>query len=123
VPPSEIPLADLKLEKWDQIKYSRNLNEFGGFEWNGNRFNSSQISTIRINGQAQAAIVAKMTESPFSVTWTLANNKSIELTANEMISISMALATHVNFCHNRSTILRAQLELAESRQQISEVNW
>ena len=67
VPPSELPLDDLKIEKWKEIKIARNTAEFGGFVWNGFAFDSTQISVIRISAQVQSAIISKMTQTPYSI--------------------------------------------------------
>lgn len=123
VPPAELPLDDLKVEKWEIIKSTRNTVEFGGFMWNGYQFQSTQMSVIRIGGQVQAAIISKMMTTPFSTEWTLMDNTTITLTSDNMIGVSSALNAHINYCHNRSAALRIQLDAAKSSLQISEVNW
>lgn len=123
VAPKPIPLDELKATKWNEIKVFRSATEFGGFEWNGYIFDSSQLSVVRIGAQSQAAIISKLMVTPYSIDWKLKDNSIVTLSNEEMISVSVALSNHMSFCHNKSTILRTELDAAESSLQISQVIW
>ena len=62
-------LDEIKAQKWSELKLQRNQLEFGGFAFEGNMYDSDQVSQGRIMGAAVAGI---------DQTWTLANNTTVE---------------------------------------------
>lgn len=112
-------LEDVKADKWKQIKQARNIEEFGGFEWDGSRFDSNAISQQRIAGAAQMAAI----NPAFTVDWTLADNTVRELDAQEMISVGVALSGHVAAAHAKARDLRQQIEAAQTEEEVEAVVW
>lgn len=102
-------LDEIKTQKWDEIKTERDQLEFGGFEFEGNIYDSNQVSQGRIIGAAVAGI---------DQTWTLANNTTVELTAQQLKELYAALQAHIANAHERGRIARQLVFDAETKEQI-----
>lgn len=105
-------LTQLKDEKWSQLKQHRNALEFGGFAFEGNRYDSDQISQGRILG----AVLAGQDQ-----TWTTKDNSVVNLTATQLQELYVALQTHVAFAHERGRIARTALESATTKDEIDAI--
>lgn len=101
-------LEDIKAQKWTEIKIARDQLEFGGFEFEGNVYDSDQVSQGRIMGAAVAGI---------DQTWTLANNTTVELTAQQLKELYAALQAHIAGVHERGRIARQLIFEAETKDQ------
>ena len=105
--------------KWQEIKAARTAQEFGTFIWGDYTFQCDEVSQRRIQGAVQLAAI----DSGFSIDWTLADNSVVNLSAQDMISIGVTLAAHVNACHEKSRSLRQAIDLAQTEQDIAEIDW
>ena len=112
-------LADLKAEKWRNIKANRDAAEHWGFTWDGSVFDSDALSQQRITG---AVTLAQMS-SVFTTVWTLANNTTRTLNSQDMFAVGVALGTHVStqFAHGQE--LRTQIEETTSIDQLNLIHW
>jgi hypothetical protein len=113
------PLSKLKADQWELIKQARNDAEFGGFLWDGSRFDSDQISQQRIQGMVQIANL----DSSMEMDWTLADNSVRTLNSEQGIALGLALAAHVNEQHAKARILRMAIDSATSAEQVAAVVW
>lgn len=116
-------LAATKLERWALIKRARDLTEFGGFTWDGVRFDSDEQAQARIMGAVQMAVLAVGAGQPFAIDWTLEDNTVRQLTAAEMVAVGLALGTHVGTAHATARQLRQALDEAETPEAIEAVAW
>lgn len=105
-------LDEIKTQKWAEIKQQRDQLEFGGFEFDGNAYDSDQVSQGRIMGAAVAGI---------DQTWMLANNTTVELTALQLQQLYAALQTHIAGAHERGRIARQLIFEAETKEQVEAV--
>lgn len=105
-------LDEIKAQKWDEIKLQRDQLEFGGFEFEGNVYDSDQVSQGRIMGAAVAGI---------DQTWTLANNTTVELTALQLQQLYAALQSHIAGAHERGRIARQLIFEAETKEQVEAI--
>lgn len=105
-------LEEAKQQKWDAIKLQRNKLEFGGFIYLGKKFDSDQISQVRI-------IAAVMLAQP--ITWTLADDSAIDLDKDQLIGLGNSLANHVNSTHARGRLARQLIELAQTHEEVEAV--
>jgi hypothetical protein len=112
-------LSKLKADRWELIKKARNDAEFGGFLWDGSRFDSDQISQQRIQGMVQIANL----DSSMSMDWTLADNSVRTLNSEQGIALGLALAAHVNEQHVKARTLRVAIDSATSAEQVAAVVW
>ncbi|HCG3358109.1 DUF4376 domain-containing protein [Acinetobacter baumannii] len=107
-------LDEIKTQKWAEIKVMRDQLEFGGFEFEGNIYDSDQVSQGRIMGAAAAEV---------DQTWTLADNSTVELTAQQLKELYAALQAHIAGVHERGRIARQKIETALTYEEIEAVNF
>ena len=105
-------LDEIKAQKWSEIKSQRNQLEIGGFEFEGNGYDSDQVSQGRIMGAAVAGV---------DQTWTLANNTTVELTASQLQQLYAALQAHIASVHERGRIARQLIFEAETKEEVEGV--
>lgn len=118
-----VNLTRAKLEKWRDLKDARNDAEFGTFVWDGSEFDCDAVSTMRIMGAAQMALIATANSLPYSQTWTLADNTTRDLTAADMVNLALALGAHTNDVHITGRTLRTQIAAATTLPQVNAINW
>lgn len=105
-------LDEIKAQKWAEIKSQRDQLEFGGFEFEGNIYDSDQVSQGRIMGAAAAEV---------DQTWTLANNTTVELIAQQLKELYVVLQTHIAGVHERGRIARQLIFDAETKEQVESI--
>lgn len=113
-------LDELKTEKRAEINQARDAAEQGGFEYLGKTFDSDQISAQRISMAAQAMALAP---EGATITWTCQDNSTIDLTAQELVGLVVALATWSNACHEKATALKAQIDAAKTAEELEKITW
>lgn len=106
-------LDEIKAQKWTEIKSERDSLEFGGFEFEGNIYDSDQVSQGRIIGASSSGI---------DQTWTLADNTTAELSASQLQQLYAALQAHIASVHERGRIARQLIFDAETKEQVEEIN-
>ena len=105
-------LDEIKAQKWAEIKSQRDRLEFGGFEFEGNVYDSDQVSQGRIMGAAAAGV---------DQIWTLADNTTVELSALQLQQLYAALQTHIAGAHERGRIARQLIFEAETKEQVEAI--
>ena len=106
-------LEDAKGQKWEEIKSQRDQLEFGGFEFDGNIYDSDQVSQGRIIGAAIAGV---------DQVWTLADNTTVELSASQLQQLYAALQAHIASVHERGRIARQLIFDAKTKEEVEEIN-
>lgn len=106
-------LDEIKAQKWAEIKSQRDQLEFGGFEFEGNIYDSDQVSQGRIMGAAVAGV---------DQVWTLADNTTVNLTAAQLQQLYAALQAHIASVHERGRIARQLIFDAETKEQVEAIN-
>lgn len=106
-------LQEVKDQKWAAIKTDRDELEFGGFEFEGNIYDSDQVSQGRIMG----AVIAGVDQ-----VWTLADNTTVELSASQLQQLYAALQAHIASVHERGRIARQLIHEAETKEQVEAIN-
>ena len=105
-------LDDIKAQKWDEIKSQRDQLEFGGFEFEGNTYDSDQVSQGRIMGAALAGV---------DQVWTLADNTTVELSASQLHQLYVTMQAHIASAHERGRIARLAIDSALTKEDIEAV--
>ena len=105
-------LDQIKTDHWSLIKAERDALEFGGFEFEGNIYDSNQVSQGRILGAASAGV---------DQVWTLADNATINLTAASLQQLYAALQAHIASVHERGRIARHLIYEAETKEEVEAV--
>lgn len=105
-------LDQIKNQRWSEIKTARDQMEFGGFEFEGLIYDSDQVSQARIMGAAVAGI---------DQIWTLADNTTVELTAQQLKGLYAALQAHVASAHEKGRNARQLIYEAETKEQVEAI--
>lgn len=105
-------LDEIKNQKWQQIKQQRNALEFGGFEFEGNVYDSDITSQGRIVAAASLGV---------AVEWTLKDNSTVWLEPEQLKALQLALATHVTTTHARGKAAREAIYAATTKEQVEAV--
>lgn len=112
-------LQDRRDAAWERLKTERSAREYGGFSWDGSRFDSDPESRARIMGAVELAKDALAAGVPFSRTWRLADNSLRELDALQMIAVGRALGLHVGAVFDAANQLWAQLQASDNPETIT----
>lgn len=107
-------LDQVKEHKWLEIKQIRETTEFGGFSFNGYKFDSDEKSQSRIIAASALGV---------EVEWTLFNNTVITLSGEELKQLRQALAEHVSMCHARSRKARESIALAKTKAEVDKISF
>lgn len=105
-------LDEIKAQRWTEIKSVRDRLEFGGFEFDGGIYDSDQVSQGRIMGAAAAGM---------DQVWTLADNTTTYLTANELVQLYQALQMHIAITHQRGRAAREAIMSATTKDDVDAV--
>ena len=107
-------IAEIKEQKWAEIKLERDRIEFGGFEFDGDIYDSDQVSQGRILGASIAGV---------DQVWTLADNSTRSLSASQLQQLYATLQMHIAAAHDRGRIARQLIYEATNKEQIEAVNF
>ena len=116
-------LAELKIQKREEINQARDAAEQGGFEYMGKVFDSDPISCQRISCAAQAMQLSALAEDTPTITWTCQDNSTIDLTPTDLLGLVGALAAWSNSCHIKATALKEQVEACQSAEALAQITW
>lgn len=105
-------IDEVKTQKWTEVKSHRDQLEFGGFNFDGNIYDSDQASQGRIMGAASAGI---------DQTWTLADNTTVALSALQLQQLYAALQAHIASVHARGRIARQLIFEAETEEEVGAI--
>jgi hypothetical protein len=112
-------LTEEKTRKWFEIKTAREFEEFGLFTWNNYNFDADERSQQRILTATQRAV----SDSSVSIMWTLSDNTVVTFNATELIQIGQALASHIDNCHTKARIKRAEITSATTFSELNNISW
>ena len=116
-------LDQAKAETWETIRIARDANQAMGFAWDGSKFDSDDISVQRIQGALQLALLALSAGQPFSIVWTLYDNTTRTMSAQDMVNMYLALGTFVQSIFTAGVNLRNQINAATSLSQLHNISW
>jgi hypothetical protein len=120
VPPT---LDELKTARWAAIKQMRDRLETEGFVYLGNLLQSDARSVLRINTRAQAAREAIDAGQELLTYWKATDNTLMPLDAQQMAAMPGALSEHANHLHTVAGFLLAQIEAAETPEELATIVW
>ncbi|ACC98492.1 hypothetical protein Emin_0939 [Elusimicrobium minutum Pei191] len=103
------------------VKVLRDQKEQGGFEYLGKVFDSDTVSAQRLSLAGQTASICIMQNHPFSVVWTVKDNSTIELTAEQLLGAILALTMHANKCHQEASELKEKINKAETLEELEAI--
>lgn len=101
-----------KTRLYSEIKYMRDAQITGGCNTPSGRIDTDEVSMRNILGVYQSAVVAQINSGAFSVTWRMADNSSVSLSAKDAISMGNAVLAHTEGCYQRSWMLKELTDTA-----------
>lgn len=113
-------LENAKERAWNRIKRIRDIKEASDFSCDGHVY---QADKARISGACLAALMAQLTEEPYSIEFTLSNNDVITLSAAQMMAVGGALAQHVDGVFATGRLLRDQIDAAGTIAELAAITW
>ena len=105
----------LKADKWAEVLAARTVAENSGCMTPLGRVDTTPESRDKISGAVQMAMIAQMNGAPFSIDWTMEDNSTVTHDAPAMISLGMAVGTHIDACHGVGRLKRAAIDAAATK--------
>lgn len=117
-PKPEPTLDELKEMKKLQLKAERDAKEVLPIEYNGNSYDYDEKARDRIN----AAIIAMELKGPeASIEWTLADNTSTVVTANDLKMVIAAVAVRSNELHIAYRAASDKVDAATTKEDLDKI--
>jgi hypothetical protein len=69
-------------------------------------------SKLKINGLCTAAAISKIASQPFSSTFTLEDNTTVDLDADQVITLGMAVTAYIQACQDAGSAIRTAIYAA-----------
>ncbi len=104
----------------DRINKARDAARNSGFEAFGKTFDSDEASRTNIIFASQAAM---MLPDDFTINWTCADNSQITLSKAQLLQLPVLLVSAGNAIHQRALELKAQIDAANTLEEINAVTW
>lgn len=113
-----------QLAAWSRIKAARDAAINAGVTYNGNVYDSDATAQLRVTGAAQTAqLQIAAGNTTFSITWTLQNNSTVTLTAQQVIDMALAISANYQTNFAKAQSLRAQIQAASTQAQLDAIVW
>ena len=112
----ESTLDEVKAEKITSLKADRDRLEVEDITIDGNTFDYDEKARERINN----AIIA-LQASGTSILWTLANNDSVLVTAQDLVAVVSAVAVRSNTLHIAYRDAKAKVNAAMTAEEVNAV--
>ena len=113
-----------QLAAWARIKIARDAAIDAGVTYGGNVYDSDATAQLRVTGAATLAQLAIASgNTTYSITWTLQNNSTVTLSAQQVIAMAQAVGTNYQTQFAKGQTLRAQIMAATTQAQLDAVVW
>jgi hypothetical protein len=116
-------LQDLKDAKWLEVKRARNAAELGPFAYNGMAFDGDLNAQRRLAAYISVSKSALAASQDFSAEFTLANNTQVTLSALDFVGIELAKVQAVAAAFALASVLRGQIEAAQTPAELDAIHW
>ena len=104
------------------IKTQRDtLESASPFMYLNKPFDYDAKSRERLGGAVQNAILATMSQQTFTITWTLYDNTTLDLTAQDLLGFPVAEAMRSGSLHEQARDKKARLDLCTSQAEIDAI--
>lgn len=115
-----LPLSVIKEAAKARITRARDTEERNGFLAYGKVFDSDAIAIQRISLAVQAA---QSVGNAFVIEWTCADNSTITLDYDQILSLPVFMATAANALHVKARTLKAAIDSAQTIGDIEAIQW
>ena len=116
-------LAAIQAEARAKLIAARDTTITGGFTYLGKTIDSDRDSVMSTTGAGVAALAAKASGLPYSVTWTCADDSTIVLDADGVLGMVVALAMFADAQHTKRRPLKDAIKNATTVEQVVAVTW
>lgn len=116
----EAPLEYVKQQKIAEIKNTRDTLEVADVEYNGNTYDFDDKSRMRL---AVALKALQLQGASATIDWTLADNTTAVITANDILQVFAAAAVRSNELHQRYRSLKEQVSAAADKAAVEAINF
>lgn len=106
-----------------EIVTKRNAAITGGFTYLGKQIDSDRDSVMAITAAAIAAMAAKSLGLPFNDVWTCADDSTLQVDADQMIGMLIALARHGSTQHAKARPLKDAIASEKDPEKIKKLKW
>lgn len=108
--PTELEVQQAKM--MTEITSLRDKKISSGCETPLGRVDTDEISIRNIMGTYQSAVLSMIAQQPFSVNWRMADNTSVAMDGNQIISVGNAVLQKIKDCYERSWVLKEEVSTA-----------
>jgi hypothetical protein len=115
-----ISIENARTQAWEVVRTRRDKEEFKPFIYNGDLYDSNKLN---ISGAVQMALLAKISNQPFSIDWTLYDNSVKTFNADQMMALGAALGEHINKVYDTTRVLREQIDAATTKEGLDAIVW
>lgn len=106
-----------------EVISGRNATITGGFLYMGKTIDSDRDSVAAITGAGVAALAAKASSIPYSVTWTCADDSTLSLDADGVLGMVVTLALFADAQHTKARPLKDAIKNATTVADVKKVKW
>ena len=115
------PLSWFQNRRWEALKIARDAAIDAGVETPFGTFDSDPQSRANLG---DAVLAARISQDPaFSIEWTLADNTSVTLSAEQLVTVGLLVMQHVNQQHAIGRAKRAAVYAATSIEEVEAIVW
>lgn len=116
------PLDELKQEKHNEINNSREqARKTEGASYNDDLFDIDETSQSNILAQIKVAELLNNSEATY--TYRSKTNQNHSFTVTQLQELSLAIAQKINEIYQKSWDLKAQVDAAETEEEIKNITW
>ena len=119
--PEPEPMTDEQAREWkyQEIANTRYAEEIGGIDFHGNKIKTDRESQAMLTGAALQAV----NDPQYKCRWKTENDEFVELTAQMILAIAVAVREHVQASFNKEAEKREQIKNAKGLENIMAVTW
>lgn len=116
-------LNQAKLDKAKEIRAARDEVIFGPFEAIGYTFDGDRDAQNNFRTAYQSAVMALQYDTPYSITWTLADDSAVTLSALDVYNVGNILINRVRYAYEVERNLRAIGLAATTVAEVDAITW
>lgn len=116
-------MADAQTTTRAELIANRDAAITGGFAYLNKTIDSDRDSVMAITGAGVAALAAKASGLPYSVTWTCADDSTITLDADGVLGMVVTLAMFADAQHAKARPLKDAIKEAKTADDLKKVKW
>lgn len=123
IKPVELVLQQAKTARKAAINDARDAAELEPFTYLGKQFDADALAVKRITLAVQAAQSAVLAKQTYNLTWTCADNTTLDLTETQIVTMPIAMAIKGNEIHTKARTLKAAIDAATTVEEIDSITW